>query len=146
MAYYVNDTTAGTTLLVCRTRNEALIYASWANECQGGCNVEAQENKFPIQISGEQLLHYFGFTIDSLVDRLFTLMPTRSRADSNVILIKSMLKNPSQSKSTCCLHADKYPAHYSRLSRTLSQHCAWVSLLSGGRNPMKLLRGVRGDL
>lgn len=146
MAYYVNDTTTGTTLLACRTKNEASIYALWANECQGGCSIEAQEERFPIQIGGEELLNYFGFTIDSLVDRLFTLMPTRSRAESNIVLIKTMLKDPSQSKSTCCLQAEKYPAHYSRLSKTLSQHCAWVSLLSGGRNPMKLLRGIRGDL
>ncbi|AXC88506.1 hypothetical protein PZE02_003445 [Salmonella enterica subsp. enterica serovar Vitkin] len=146
MTYYVNDTASGTTLLSCRTKKEASIYASWANECQGSCNIEAQECKYPIQSSGEQLLNYFGFTIDSLVDGLFTLMPTRSRAESNIVLIKTMLKDPSQSKSTCCIQANKYPTHYSRLSRTLSEHCAWVSLLSGGRNPMKLLRGVRGDL
>ncbi|HCJ5541468.1 TPA: hypothetical protein NUX02_004162 [Escherichia coli] len=146
MVYYVNDTAAATTLLTCRTKKEASIYASWANECQGECNIEAQEDKFPIQISGEELLIYFGFTIDTLVDRLFTLMPTRSRAESNIVLIKIMLKTPTQSKATCCLKADKYPAHYSRLSRTLSQHCAWISQLSGGRNPMKLLRGIRGDL
>ncbi|ONG18936.1 hypothetical protein BWR13_01675 [Escherichia coli] len=110
MVYYVNDTAAATTLLTCRTKKEASIYASWANECQ------------------------------------VTLMPTRSRAESNIVLIKIMLKTPTQSKATCCLKADKYPAHYSRLSRTLSQHCAWISQLSGGRNPMKLLRGIRGDL
>ncbi|MDO90948.1 hypothetical protein EB413_19845 [Salmonella enterica] len=82
----------------------------------------------------------------SLVDRVFTLMPVRTRVDSNKLLIKTMLKNPTLSKASCCLQVDKYPTHYSRLSNTLSEHCAWVGLLSGGRNPMKLLRGIRGDL
>ncbi|EBH3057705.1 hypothetical protein FKH56_22335 [Salmonella enterica] len=146
MVFYVNETSECMTVLVCRTMREAEIYAGWANENLGVSSIRPSTTYYNNHITGDRLLGYFGFTIDSLVDRVFTLMPVRTRVDSNKLLIKTMLKNPTLSKASCCLQVDKYPTHYSRLSNTLSEHCAWVGLLSGGRNPMKLLRGIRGHL
>ena len=123
MVFYVNETSECMTVLVCRTMREAEIYAGLANENLGVSSIRPSTTYYNNHITGDRLLGYFGFTIDSLVDRVFTLMPVRTR-----------------------VQVDKYPTHYSRLSNTLSEHCAWVGLLSGGRNPMKLLRGIRGDL
>lgn len=146
MAFYVNDTKNQATLLICRSFKEASIYATWANE-NLDCNyIRADTERCAHLITGEKLLSYYGFTIDSLIERLFSLLPSRSRVDSNVALIKILLKNTDISKSASCQQANKYPTHYSRLSNTLGQHSTWIASVTGGRNPMKLLRGIRGDL
>lgn len=146
MIYHVNDTKAELTLLACKSFKEAKIYATWANECMSSDQVQVSSSAYSTHITGDRLLSYFDFTIDSLVERIFLQLPSRSRVESNIVLIKAMLKEPCLSKSVCCREANKYPTHYSRLSKTIGQHCALIASVTGGRNPMKLLRRIRGDL
>lgn len=146
MAFYVNDNTLQVTILSCRTDKEASVYATWANEYLGINSICVETEKYDVFATGEQLLSYFGFTVDSIVEQVFALLPIRSRVESNVELIKTMLRETNLSKALCCQHANKYPEHYSRLSKTLGQYCSRISGLTGGRNPMKLLRGIRGDI
>lgn len=146
MYYYVNDAKSKITLLVCSSEREAKIFATWANELKDGMLIRTDTHQYPERASGEELLRYFGFTIDSIVDLIFSILPTRSRVDSNATLIKAMLYEPGKTKSACCEQAKKNPTHYSRLSNILGQHCSLIASLTGGRNPMKLLRGLRGDL
>ncbi|MCV9895691.1 hypothetical protein C3O71_12760 [Cronobacter sakazakii] len=146
MIYYVNDTLIKRTLLVCNNKNEARIYSTWANENWPGQVVRAEPHQYSEIDSGDALLAYFGFTIDSLVDAIFQILPARSQNINNVTLIKMLLRNPQLSKHQCCLRSDKHPTHYSRLSNTLGQYCQLTATISGGRSAMKLLRAVRGDI
>lgn len=146
MTYYVNDTHRMVTLLICGTDTDATIYAAWANERLDAKPIQVEAKCHALIKSGDELLGYFGFSIDSLVDTLFLMLPVRSRIHSNIALIKALLREPGISKNQCCIRESKSPTHYSRLSNTLSLHAKWVSDLSGGRNPMRLLRAIRGDL
>lgn len=145
VSYYVNDPKLKMTILTCRNLKEALVYASWANEVVSK-GLVVEEQNYGGGITGDVLLSYYGFTIDSVIDLIFSLVPNRSRIEGNKLLLKYMLSEPNISKSICCQCSNKNPEHYSRLSRMIGQQCLSVSRLTGGRNPMKLLRGIRGDL
>ncbi|HDS3503832.1 TPA: hypothetical protein QIR73_004796 [Enterobacter cloacae] len=146
MTYYVNDTRRMVTLLICGSDTDASVFATWANEHLNTNEIHVETQSFDLVKSGDELLGYFGFSIDSLVDKLFLMLPARSRIHSNTALIKAMLREPGLTKHQCCIRESKSPTHYSRLSNNLSLHAKWVSELSGGRNPMRLLRAIRGDL
>ncbi|AYN25613.1 hypothetical protein D8682_00625 (plasmid) [Buttiauxella sp. 3AFRM03] len=146
MTYYVNDTHRMVTLLICGTYADATIYAAWANEQLDANQIQVEAKCHALIKSGDELLGYFGFSIDTLVDTLFLMLPARSRIHSNMALIKTLIREPELSKRQCCIRERKSPTHYSRLSNILSLHAKWVSDLSGGRNPMRLLRAIRGDL
>ncbi|ENU4835439.1 hypothetical protein ACFH4J_003423 [Escherichia coli] len=146
MSYFVNDTINKVTLLRCTDINEAIIYASWATECGNVKSIEIEHSPYKTNAQGDLLLSYYGFSIDSLVDTVFSSMPQRSRNLINKSLIKMLLRFPELTKNECCVLTGKEPTHYSRVSRMMSNNCKLVSELSGGRNPMKLMRGIRGDL
>nr|EES0545415.1 hypothetical protein [Escherichia coli] len=146
MTYYVNDTRRMVTLLICGSDSDASVFANWANEHMKTDVILVETRSLVLIKNGDELLGYFGFSIDSLVDKLFSMLPARSRIHSNTALIKALLREPGLSKHQCCIRENKSPTHYSRLSNNLSLHAKWVSELSGGRNPMRLLRAIRGDL
>ncbi|VAK79297.1 Uncharacterised protein [Enterobacter cloacae] len=146
MTYYVNDAGRMVTLLACASAIDARIFASWANEHMRSDQVCVEMQRHALIEEGDDLLSYFGFTIDSLVDRLFVLLPARSQIKANIALIKCLLKEPTLSKQQCCIKQNKSPSHYSRLSNSLSLHAKMVGELTGGRNPIRLLRAIRSDL
>ncbi|WP_303745440.1 hypothetical protein [Enterobacter hormaechei] len=146
MTYYINDTSNEITVLICSDRSEANVFASWALEVSQIRSIEIELSPYTTTAEGERLLGYYGFSIDSLVDNIFACMPQRSKTWLNKSMVKMLLRFPELSKNECCLLTGKQPTHYSRVSRLMSQHCMKVSELSGGRNPMKLLRGIRSDL
>ena len=146
MSYYVNDKINKITVLICSDISEASVYAAWALEATQIRSIEIERSPYTTTATGETLLGYYGFSIDSLVDNIFACMPQRSKAWLNKSMVKMLLRFPELSKNECCLLTGKQPTHYSRVSRLMSQHCKKVSELSGGRNPMKLLRGIRSDL
>ncbi|MEL6008259.1 hypothetical protein J4Z08_21270 [Citrobacter portucalensis] len=144
--FFLNDSTANTTILSCRNQTEAAIYKNWAQEHNDGKILSIDLTSLQNMATGEELLRYFGFTIDELIRHLFVLLPARSRSLENRKLLFSMLLYPTLSKKQCCDMSQKNHEHYSRFSKTLSSQCASIALLSGGRNPLKLMRGIRGDL
>ncbi len=146
MTVYVNDTVRLATLPVCSSEDEAAIYAVWANEYLKATYIRVESKRYECVNNGDDLLNYFGFTIDSLVDSLFCLLPSRSRISSNISLIKRLLHDTATTKHQCCIMEDKRPSHYGRLSSNISLHSKMVSDLTGGRNPIKLLRAIRSDI
>lgn len=146
MPFYINDESRCFTILKCETNAEALIYKNWIEENTPNRVISISAQMDFEFCEGETLVNYFGFTIETLVTSLFDIVPARSQSDKNQGLVIMLLKNPELSKNRCCIACDKEPTHYNRLIKALGTYCALISKLTGGRNPMKLLRGVRSDL
>lgn len=146
MSYFINDTSNRVTILLCSNQTEASIYAAWAREYAGDKSIEIELSPYTTNAAGDVLLSYYGFSIETLVDTVFECLPKRSQSCSNKSMIKMLLRFPDLTKNECCMLTGREPTHYSRVSRLMSSHCKRVAVLSGGRNPMRLLREIRGDL
>lgn len=144
--HFLNDNSNQLTILCCRSRSEAIIYMTWAQEHNDGKTLVIDSTCHQEVATGENLLSYFGFTLDEIITNLFVLLPPRSRSIENRKLLLFMLLYPTLSKKQCCDMSEKNHEHYSRFSKALSNQCASIAVLSGGRNPLKLLRSIRGDL
>ncbi|MGE6471122.1 hypothetical protein [Serratia proteamaculans] len=146
MNYFVNDVTRQLTIIKGLTHAEGLIYAAWASENSISSVIKAETVCYEQISDGELILSYYGFSIDTLIDAIFELVPARSQSVNNVKLFKLLLKNPELPKLQCCVLSNKQATHYNRLGRAVGHYCQRVAALSGGRNPMKLLRAIRGDI
>lgn len=146
MPYFVNDTIKKITLLPCLSLPEAKIYATWAQEYDHKTSIDIERSPCKTSAQGDILLAYYGFTIDTLVENVFACLPSRSQSVSNKRMIKMLLRHPELSKNECCILIGKEPTHYSRVSKLIGHHCKRISVISGGRNPMRLMREIRSDL
>lgn len=124
-----------------------ITYMNWIKESNINCRIElSAERVGSLLNNATEVLYYFGFTTESYIESLLTILPAKS-ADSpaNKKLIEIILTHPQLAKSKCCEMAGKNPTHFTRLAQTIRDCSEKVANISGGRNPVRILESIRVD-
>lgn len=143
---YLNDNTNQQTVMRLPRIEDFVIFRNWVQENHPDIQLDSSENRAGVVSDVQLCLNYFGYTLESFLDDLFNLLPPKSAAsDNNRHLIRTVLQNPDMPKSKCCNIAGKNPTHYNRLIQTIEENCNKAAKITGGRNPISIIKSIRAD-
>ncbi|MBB6117773.1 hypothetical protein F4826_004752 [Rahnella inusitata] len=143
---YLNDKKNQQTIMRYDRPEDFVIFRNWVQENHADLELVSSKQRTGLICDVQLCLHYFGYTVEGFLDDLFDILPARSsNAESNRELIRIVLQNPEMPKSKCCELSGKNPTHYNRLIQTIEENCAKAAKITGGRNPILIIRSIRSD-